>query len=81
MADLTETQQALANIITAIKNYSKNPVTELTINGRTTRFETMAQLIAAKKQLEIEVQREEDAANIAAGLGRKKILTRMGPTW
>ena len=73
MAEQTELEQALDRIKTAIKNYSTNPVTEITIGTRTLRRPTIAELVTAMKQLETEVARE---GRIAEGTGRKPIRFR-----
>lgn len=70
---------ALANVTATLQGRATSAVLEYEINGRRLRYIPHADLISLQSTLRAEVQREEKAADIAAGLGssRGKVYVRM----
>lgn len=74
--------RTLAACETAIYSLSSRKVQSASVNGQTYSIQSLASLIALRNRMREEVQSEQDAINVAAGLGSKKnVYVRFPPMY
>ena len=75
--NLTFASRTLALVETTITKLASRAVSSASINGQSYNLQDMTKLVILRNRLREEVQSEQDAISVAAGLGAKKnILVR-----